>query len=103
MTPETLALRELIDARRDEFEALLDKYAATSPKLFGSVARGTALHGSDTNLADMAEDAVERNLQIIGEAANHLSTVETYLPPLVEVSRKHSDGESGSDPDQPRP
>jgi len=34
-TPETLALRELLDARRDEFQALLAKYAATNPKLFG--------------------------------------------------------------------
>lgn len=49
-TPETLALRELIDARRDEFQVLLDKYAATSPKLFGSVARGTAHAGSDIDI-----------------------------------------------------
>jgi predicted nucleotidyltransferase len=50
VTPETLALRELIDARRDEFQALLEKYAATSPKLFGSVARGTAHVGSDIDI-----------------------------------------------------
>jgi predicted nucleotidyltransferase len=50
VTPETLALRELIDARRDEFQALLDKYAATNPKLFGSVARGTAQDGSDIDI-----------------------------------------------------
>ncbi len=50
MTPETLALRELIDARRDEFEVLLDRYGATSPKLFGSVARGTASVGSDIDI-----------------------------------------------------
>lgn len=50
VTPETLAVRELIDARRDEFQALLDKYAATSPKLFGSAARGTAHPGSDIDI-----------------------------------------------------
>lgn len=50
MTPETLALRELIDARRDEFQVLLDRYGATSPKLFGSVARGTASAGSDIDI-----------------------------------------------------
>lgn len=49
-TPETLALRELLDARRDEFQALLAKYAATNPKLFGSVARGTAREGSDIDI-----------------------------------------------------
>lgn len=50
MTPETLALRELLDANRDEFQVLLDRYGATSPKLFGSVARGTAHSGSDIDI-----------------------------------------------------
>lgn len=49
-TTETLALRELIEARRDDFQVLLDKYAATNPKLFGSVARGTASPGSDIDI-----------------------------------------------------
>lgn len=49
-TPETLAFRELLDARRDEFRALLIKYVATNPKLFGSVARGTAHEGSDIDI-----------------------------------------------------
>jgi uncharacterized protein with HEPN domain len=31
-----------------------------------------ALDSDDPDFVDMAEDAVERNLQIIGEAANHL-------------------------------
>ena len=50
VTPETLALRELLDAHRDEFQELLNKYGATSPKLFGSVARGTAHAGSDIDI-----------------------------------------------------
>ena len=50
MTAETLALRELIDARREEFSVLLDRYAACSPRLFGSVARGTARPGSDIDI-----------------------------------------------------
>ena len=50
MTPETLALRELLDAHRDEFLAILDRYGATSPKLFGSVARGNARTGSDIDI-----------------------------------------------------
>ncbi len=49
-TPETLALRECLDARRDEFQALLAKYAATNPKLFGSIALGTAHEGSDIDI-----------------------------------------------------
>ena len=49
-TPETLALRELLDARRDEFRALLARYQAKNPKLFGSIARGTAHEGSDIDI-----------------------------------------------------
>lgn len=48
--PEMLVVHELLDARRDEFFALLAKYAATNPKLFGSVARGTADAGSDIDI-----------------------------------------------------
>ncbi len=54
-TPETLALRELLDSRRDEFQTLLARYAATNPRLFGSVARGTAHEDSDIDiLVEMA-------------------------------------------------
>ncbi|KAB1642550.1 nucleotidyltransferase domain-containing protein [Gulosibacter chungangensis] len=49
-TPESFALRELLDAHRDEFYALLSKYAATKPRLFGSVARGTAHRDSDIDI-----------------------------------------------------
>lgn len=50
MTPETLALREILVARRDEFQVLLDRHGATNPTLFGSVARGTASAGSDIDI-----------------------------------------------------
>ncbi|MFT3887239.1 MAG: nucleotidyltransferase domain-containing protein [Arachnia sp.] len=50
VTPETVVLHELLDARRDEFRVLLAKYAATNPRLFGSVARGTAHAGSDIDI-----------------------------------------------------
>ncbi len=54
MTPETVALRKILQARRDEFQVLLDKYGATKPRLFGSVAGGTARPGSDIDiLVDM--------------------------------------------------
>ncbi|MGO1543953.1 MAG: nucleotidyltransferase family protein [Gulosibacter sp.] len=49
-TPETLALRELLDARRTEFQELLAKYSATNPRLFGSVAKGTAQVNSDIDI-----------------------------------------------------
>lgn len=50
VTPETLVLHEFLDARREEFRALLARYGATNPKLFGSVARGTAHAESDIDI-----------------------------------------------------
>lgn len=50
MTAETLALRGLLDSCRDEFQVLLDRYGATKPKLFGSVARGDAGPSSDIDI-----------------------------------------------------
>lgn len=61
VTPETLALRELLEAHRDEFQVLLDRYGASSPKLFGSVARGTARAGSDIDIL-VEMDASDGNL-----------------------------------------
>ena len=49
-TSETLAMRELIESRRDDLERLLAKYGATNPMLFGSVARGDAHAGSDIDI-----------------------------------------------------
>lgn len=42
-----------------------------------------ALGSDDQDLVDMAEDAIGRNLQIIGEAANHLSTEFTDAHPEI--------------------
>ncbi|MEO5534368.1 MAG: DUF86 domain-containing protein [Pseudolysinimonas sp.] len=42
-----------------------------------------AFDSDDRNLVDMAEDAVERNLQIIGEAANHLPPAITEAHPEI--------------------
>ena len=49
VTPGTTVLRELLDSRHDDFRALLDK-SATRPKLFGSIARGTAHEESDIDI-----------------------------------------------------
>jgi uncharacterized protein len=49
-TPETLVLRELLDAHREELDKLLAKYRATNPRLFGSVARGDAREDSDIDI-----------------------------------------------------
>lgn len=60
-SPASLALRELLAERRGEFIALLARYGATSPRLFGSVARGDATAASDIDiLVDM--DPADGNL-----------------------------------------
>ena len=74
MTPETLALRELLVARRDEFQVLLDGYGATNPKLFGSVARGTASAGSDIDIlveVDPAEGSLLMRASGLLEETHH--------------------------------
>ncbi len=43
----------------------------------------TALDSADRDLVDMAEDAVERNLQIIGQAASHLPAEVTDAHPEI--------------------
>ncbi|RAX23518.1 toxin-antitoxin system antitoxin subunit [Actinomyces sp. Z5] len=42
-----------------------------------------ALGSEDVDVADMAEDAIERNLQIIGEAVNHLPAEVTDQHPEI--------------------
>lgn len=54
-------MRELIESRRDDFEALLAKYSAFNPQLFGSVVRGTA--GPDSDIDILVEmDPTDGNL-----------------------------------------
>jgi uncharacterized protein with HEPN domain len=42
-----------------------------------------SLNSDDAELSDMAFDAVERNLQVVGEAANHLSATVTGAYPEI--------------------
>lgn len=49
-TPESLELLELLAEHRAELDALLAKYGATNPRLFGSLARGEASPGSDIDI-----------------------------------------------------
>ena len=56
-TPTTVALRALIHERRNDFQTLLNRYHATNPRYFGSIARGTAHPNSDIDiLVDMHPD-----------------------------------------------
>ncbi|MFC0581966.1 nucleotidyltransferase family protein [Micrococcoides hystricis] len=60
-------LRKLLAARRDEFQMLLDRYGATNPNLFESVARGTATAGSDIDIL-VEIDPAEAHLLPLAEA-----------------------------------
>ena len=50
LTPETAQLRALLAANTNELRALLEKYGASNPLLFGSVARGDANAKSDIDI-----------------------------------------------------
>ncbi|TAM66215.1 MAG: nucleotidyltransferase [Microbacteriaceae bacterium] len=94
-TPETLALRELLDARRDEFQALLAKYTATNPRLFGSIAHGTAHEGSDIdilvemdpadgNLLMRASGLMEETRTLFGRDDIDIFPVQLFKQPISE-------------------
>jgi uncharacterized protein len=50
MNARSAALRASIDAHRDALLAILDRYHASNPRIFGSVARGDATDASDLDL-----------------------------------------------------
>lgn len=50
LTPETLALRELLRQHEPALREVLERYQAKNPRLFGSVARGDAHAGSDIDI-----------------------------------------------------
>lgn len=93
MTAETLALRELIATRRDGFQVLLDQYGATSPKLFGSVARGAAsvesdieilveMDPADGNLLMLASGLLEETRDLFGREDVDVFPVSSARSPL---------------------
>lgn len=50
MTRQSESLRAAIASHRGAFDAIMHRYAATNPRLFGSVARGDATPDSDIDL-----------------------------------------------------
>lgn len=49
-SPQSESLRAAIEGQRGSLDAILRRYAATNPRLFGSVARGDATPDSDIDL-----------------------------------------------------
>jgi uncharacterized protein len=94
-TPPSLALREIIGARRDELDSLLAKYGARNPRLFGSVARGDASEGSDIdilvemdpadgNLLMRASGLMEETRQLYGRDDIDIFPVQLLKAPISE-------------------
>jgi len=50
VTAQSESLRATIGRHRDALDSILRRYAATNPRLFGSVARGDATSNSDIDL-----------------------------------------------------
>lgn len=60
-------LRVLLDRHRPQIDDVLRRYSATNPRLFGSVARGDAVHGSDIDLlVDLDSEAGNALMQVAG-------------------------------------
>ena len=91
----SLALREVIEARRAGFDELLAKYAARNPRLFGSVARGDAVEGSDIdiivemdpadgNLLMRASGLMEETRELYGRQDIDIFPVQLLKRPVSE-------------------
>ena len=89
------ALRSVVYARRGELETLLAKYTATTPRLFGSVARGDAHEGSDIdilvemdpadgNLLMRASGLMEETRQLFGRDDIDIFPVQLLKRPISE-------------------
>ena len=68
-TAESASLRAAIAAHRDALDAILERYQAANPRLFGSVARGDATPESDIDLlVDLMPGGGNELLRVAGIA-----------------------------------
>lgn len=69
VTAQSESLRATIAGHRDALDAILSRYAASNPRLFGSVARGDATPDSDIDLmVDLLPDGGNELLRVSGIA-----------------------------------
>ena len=66
---QILRLRSALESHRSRIAELLDRYGATNPRLFGSVARGDAGEDSDLDLlVDLVPGAGNELMRVSGLA-----------------------------------
>ncbi len=69
VTSDSAALRAAVAARRGARQEVLDRYGASNPRIFGSVARGEANATSDFDLlVDLLPDGGNALLRVAGIA-----------------------------------
>ncbi|MFC5998642.1 nucleotidyltransferase family protein [Quadrisphaera sp. GCM10027208] len=90
-TAESASLRAAILAHRDALDAILKRYRATNPRLFGSVARGDARPESDIDLlVDLMPGGGNELLRLAG-IAEELSEVLGTRVDVVAASLLRSE------------
>lgn len=82
VTAESVSLRAALSARRDAVDAVLRRYGAVNPRLFGSVARGDASADSDIDLlVDLLPDGGNDLLRVagVGEELGQMLGMRVYV------------------------
>lgn len=80
VTSTPVPTREAIAARRAEIDAILRRYHASNPRLFGSVARGEATSTSDIDiLVDLDPSGGNPLLRVAGMGEELTGLLETQV------------------------
>ena len=80
VTRQSESLRAAIACHRDALDAILARYAATNPRIFGSVARGDATPDSDIDLmVDLLPRRGSELLRVSGIAEELIEVLGTRV------------------------
>ena len=85
-TSESIALRAAVAAQRGAMDAILARYGAVNPRLFGSVARGDATSSSDLDLLVDLLPARGNELLRVAGIAEELSEVLAVRVDVVSTT-----------------
>lgn len=83
-------LRGLLDRHRPQIDDVLCRYSATNPRLFGSVARGDAVRGSDVDLlVDLDTNAGNALMQVAGISEELTTLLGVRVDVVTEALLRH--------------